>query len=287
MINESIGVRNTHQIARTWRGPVEYQLSGTGPVVMVLNGGHCSRDTRLGHEQLAAAGFTVLIPSRPGYDSTPADLGETAHEAAKTLVALLDHLNISSMRVIGISAAGPTALTLAAEYPERVDQLVLESALVDPWEPGVQRLARLVFGRLQTWTWRLNRALLRLAPGPMLRLMLSQLSTRPVQQVMAGLTPADQREIQVLLRSFSSGRAGFLNDIRHVSPDLQRIRTPTLVMYSPYDRSIPLKQPLRLLRELPDAVGVEIPSDLHLMWLGATARTVRDHRLAFLRQLTS
>jgi hypothetical protein len=31
--------------------------------VMVLNGGHCSRDTRLSHEKLVGAGFAVLTPS--------------------------------------------------------------------------------------------------------------------------------------------------------------------------------------------------------------------------------
>ena len=56
--------------AATIRGRIEYRLEGEGPVVMVLNGGHCSRDTRLSHERLASEGFSVLTPSRPGYDST-------------------------------------------------------------------------------------------------------------------------------------------------------------------------------------------------------------------------
>lgn len=43
----------TQNIARTSKGPFEYRLEGSGPTIMVLNGGHCSRDTRLSHEKLA------------------------------------------------------------------------------------------------------------------------------------------------------------------------------------------------------------------------------------------
>lgn len=80
---------------------------------MVLNGGHCSRETRLSHEKLAENGFSVLTPSRPGYDSTSSDVGKSTQEAADALAALLDRLQIAIVDVIGISAAisksGPQA----------------------------------------------------------------------------------------------------------------------------------------------------------------------------------
>ena len=63
----------SQDIAKTKKGPMEYRLEGSGPTVMVLNGGHCSRESRLSHEQFANNGFSVLTPSRPGYDSTPSD----------------------------------------------------------------------------------------------------------------------------------------------------------------------------------------------------------------------
>jgi hypothetical protein len=72
-------------IANTARGPVEYRLEGSGATVVVLNGGHCSRESRLSHEQLTEYGFSVLTPSRPGYDDTPAGVGKTAQEAGDAL----------------------------------------------------------------------------------------------------------------------------------------------------------------------------------------------------------
>ena len=96
----------TQNIAKTTKGPIEYRLEGNGPTVLVLNGSHCTQESRLSHEGLTEYGFSVLIPSRPGYDSTPSEVGRTAQEAADAMAALLDTLQISTVDVIGISGAG-------------------------------------------------------------------------------------------------------------------------------------------------------------------------------------
>ena len=271
------------QIARTWRGPVEYQLAGAGPVVMVLKGGHCTRKTRLSHERLAGAGFTVLTPSRPGYDDTPADLGETAPEAARTLAALLDHLNIVQVSVIGISAAGPTALAFAALFPDRTLRLVLEAAKARPWPAVTEQGARVLFGKHQALTWAVTRQMLRLAPRATVRLMLAQLSSLPIHYVMAGLSRADQTFVEDMIRASGSGRGGFINDLQHVIPDLAGVKAPALVMFSPHDGSVTPDQARLLLSGLPRAQGHEVRSDSHLLWIGPHAYEVWERRLAFLR----
>src|SRR3989304_5322579 len=70
---------------RPSQGSIEYRLVGTGPVVMVLKGGHSSRLTRLGHERLAEDNFSVLEPSRPGYDGKARSVGCTAQSPATAL----------------------------------------------------------------------------------------------------------------------------------------------------------------------------------------------------------
>jgi len=104
--------------ARTSQGSIEYRLVGSGPVVMVLKGGHSSRSTRLGHERLAEHGFSVLEPSRPGYDGTPRSVGCTAQRAADALVDLLDELGIRRVSLVAISAAGHTGIELARRHPD-------------------------------------------------------------------------------------------------------------------------------------------------------------------------
>jgi pimeloyl-ACP methyl ester carboxylesterase len=99
---------------------IEYRFEGSGPTILDLNGGRCSRDTHLSHEKLAEHNFSVLTPSRPGYDNTPSEVGKTAQAAADAIAALLNTLQIATVDVIGISAAGPTALAFVKTYPEQL-----------------------------------------------------------------------------------------------------------------------------------------------------------------------
>src|SRR3989442_208919 len=129
-------------IAKTAKGSMEYRFDGSGSTVVVLNGGHCSRETRLSHEKLTEYGFSVLTPSRPGYDSTSSEVGKSAQAAANALAALLDTLQLATVDVIGISAAGPTALAFVQQHPNRVRKLVLESAVTTDWDEQTKRRSR-------------------------------------------------------------------------------------------------------------------------------------------------
>ena len=143
----------TQHIARTSKGPIEYRFEGRGPTIVVLNGGHCSRETRLSHEKLTEHGFSVLTPSRPGYDSTPSEVGKSAQAAADALAALIDTLQIATVDVIGISAAGPTALAFVQQHPSRVRKLILESAVATDWDEQTKRRSRIPFGGAAKVTW--------------------------------------------------------------------------------------------------------------------------------------
>jgi pimeloyl-ACP methyl ester carboxylesterase len=260
---------------------MDYRLEGTGPVVIVLNGGHCSRRTRLSHKGLAAHGYTVLTPSRPGYDATPAGTGRTAQAAADALCALLDSLQVEAAHVVGISAAGPTALAFAQRHPGRTRKLILESAVTLPWEAGLKRGSRLVFGRAERLTWALVKATLRIAPAAMLRTMLRPLTTLPVEAVLRRLSPADTLFVRRMIEASQSGQ-GFVTDIEHEVDELSSIHAPVLALYSPHDRAVPPRHVERLRREIPQTVALAVPADTHLLWIGPHAVEVWQARLAFL-----
>jgi pimeloyl-ACP methyl ester carboxylesterase len=116
------------QIAQTIKGQIEYTLQGHGPVVLVCHGTseNCYSSSSLA--PLLDAGFSLLTVSRPGYGRTPSNVGRSNTEAADGLVELLDELEIPQCSVIAISGGGPTGVALAANYPERVDSLVLIAA---------------------------------------------------------------------------------------------------------------------------------------------------------------
>ena len=269
-------------IAKTAKGPIEYRLEGNGPTVMVLNGGHCSRESRLSHEQLTAEGFSVLTPSRPGYDDTPPDVGRTAQEAADALAALLDALQISMADVIGISAAGPTALAFAQRHPSRTRKLILESAMATDWDEQTKRRARVGFGRAEKVTWAIMHMMLKLFPAAMIKALMHDLTILDVDEVIKRMSPGDLDFIKRMIQTSQSG-TGFMNDIEHRVDNLAVITKPVLVMYSPNDKTVSPKNAYRVASEVATCELYEVPSDTHLIWIGKSANDVWQKRLSFLR----
>jgi pimeloyl-ACP methyl ester carboxylesterase len=268
-------------VARTRHGPIEYRLTGTGPVVLVLKGGHSSRDTHLGHERLAEHGFTVLEPSRPGYDRTPASAGCSAQAAADALAGLLDGLGIARVRLIAISAAGHTGIELARRHPQRVDRVSFESAVALPWPATMRRGGRLLFGPVQPLIWGAVRTGLRLAPSLMLRAQLAPLTTLNAAQVVREMDPATRERYLAAYRSLWSGQ-GFVCDLGHDSPSTIPLGQPALILSGAYDRSVSSAHRDRLARVFPNHERVVVESETHFIWFGRAADEVWDRRLAFL-----
>lgn len=269
------------KIAKTAKGPIEYRFEGSGSTVVVLNGGHCSRETRLSHEKLIEYGFSVLTPSRPGYDSTPSEVGKSAQAAADALAALLDTLQIATVDVIGISAAGPTALAFAQQHPNRVRKLVLESAVAIDWDEQTKRRSRIGFGRAAKVTWAIMHLMLRLFPTLIMKVLLHDLTVRDVNLVFQRLSPDDLIFIKRMIQT-SQVSTGFLIDIEHKVDNLSTITKPVLVMYSPNDATVSPRNAQRIASEIATCELYEVPSDTHLIWIGASAKDVWQKRLSFL-----
>lgn len=269
-------------IAQTTKGSIEYRFDGDGQVIVVLYGGHCSRHTRLSHERLATVGYSVLTPSRPGYDQTPSSVGRTAEEAADAIAALLDTLNIATVTMIGISAAGPTALAFAQRHPDRTRKLILESAVATEWDEQIKRGARILFGRAEKFTWAMTRTALRLFPSLTIKTLVKELTILDIAEVMKRMSPDDLAFIKHMIRTFQSG-TGFMNDIEHTVNDLTGITAPALVMYSPNDKSVPPRNAKRVAAEVAACELYEVPSDTHLIWIGRYANDVWQKRLSFLK----
>jgi pimeloyl-ACP methyl ester carboxylesterase len=248
---------------------------------MVLNGGHCSRETRLSHEKLTEHGFSVLTPSRPGYDSTPSAVGKSAQEAADALAALLHTLQIETVDVIAISAAGPTALAFAQQHPGRVRKLILESAVATDWDEQVKRRSRIGFGRAAKVTWLIMHILLKLFPTMIIKVLLHDLTVLDVNVVLQRMRPDDLAFVKRMLQT-SQASTGFVNDIEHKVENLATITKPVLVMYSPHDATVSPKNAQRIANEIAASELYEVPSDTHLIWIGNSGKDVWQKRLSFL-----
>lgn len=111
---------------------------GSGSSVLLLHGFTGSLETMGTLASALSDSFQVLSVDLPGHGKTrfKSGLGSlTMLDCARSIVALLDKLNIQRTHLLGYSMGGRLALTLAACFPTRISSLVTIGAcpgLEDP-----------------------------------------------------------------------------------------------------------------------------------------------------------
>lgn len=274
-----------NRIAQTKNGLIEYRVVGQGPAVLLLNGGHTNCNSPFGHEQFFLdQGCRLVIPSRPGYGKTPSATGKTAEAFADALVDLLNHLRLERAIVVGISAAGPTALQLAGRHPERVSKLILQNAVTGGRFPtlGTRLGAYLLFNPwVEGWTWAAFRAFARFAPLSALKSMMGSLSSLDPAQVVATMSREQQQAALAFLLASRSG-SGFLHDLQHHCGDLQRISAPTLIIESKYDGSVDASHATYAADHIANAELFVSPAESHLLWFSSYNAAIEEKMRAFL-----
>jgi pimeloyl-ACP methyl ester carboxylesterase len=108
-------------------GAVEYAERGAGDPVLVSHGIFHGCDGGLQSVQEMVTDRHLVVPSRFGYLGSDLPPGAAAADQAEAFVALLDHLGLRQVDVIGISAGTSAAVQLALRHPERVGHLVISS----------------------------------------------------------------------------------------------------------------------------------------------------------------
>ncbi len=131
------------KVVHTALGDIQIVVNGEGPVVIALHGGFGGWDQgELVASNIANQGFKVIIPSRPGYLSTPIYTNPilleetTAAQQADLIAALLDTLHIPKAIVLGFSAGAPVAYEFGLRHPDRTNAVVLECIGASPNEDG-------------------------------------------------------------------------------------------------------------------------------------------------------
>ena len=118
---------------KTDKGQIEYSIVGEGTPVLFLHGGHSNCRETLFHKGFDTSKYQLITPSRPGYGNTPLNNNNTPKKAANLIITLLDHLNIKKVIVYAVSAGGLTSIEMAGNYPDRVEKLILASAVTKKW----------------------------------------------------------------------------------------------------------------------------------------------------------
>jgi pimeloyl-ACP methyl ester carboxylesterase len=292
MPEAKIDPRRPTTVAQLDDGPVEYRLDQRGDAtVVVFHGGHMHAGLVLGEDVFTDLGYTVLVPSRPGYGKTPVTTGGSPDGFARVVRQLCERLGIDRIAaVVGISAGGPSALAMATGYPQVVQRLILQCAVgALPWPDRRTWLsAHIVFnGATERVTWALVRGLMRRVPNTGLRLLLRDLSTKPAGQVIAAFNDKDRATLLALFTGMRSGR-GFLNDLRNGPAPRLEISQPTLIISSRHDGSVPLAHAEALAGGIPQAELVVSEADSHFIWFGTDYPMITDRIGRFLsRDLAS
>lgn len=274
------------EIKSTSKGPIEYTLLGSGPVVLVCHGtsSNCF-STELAHP-LVEAGFTILTPSRPGYGRTPLSVGPSAAEAAQALALLLDNLQIRTCSVMAVSGGGPTGVALAAMFPQRVSHLALVAAVTHPEErpnePGYKNQTAF-YGPMHSITWGMLGLMSRLSPRSMARQTLAIFSTHDPDDALSKLSPDGIAKICRFYQGQSS-RKGALCDATHtVGADLLcTIQQPVLVIHSREDLSVPFSHAEWSMEHIPQAERCEAGITGHFFWVDPTYPIICQQLITFL-----
>ncbi|HEY6531655.1 MAG TPA: alpha/beta fold hydrolase [Acidimicrobiales bacterium] len=105
---------------------VYYERSGEGPTLLYFNGtGATLESSRLSIDPYTKH-FDVVVHDQRGLGATEAPPGPyTMADYATDGRALLDHLGLDRVRVVGTSFGGMVAQEFAITFPERVERLAL------------------------------------------------------------------------------------------------------------------------------------------------------------------
>ena len=274
------------QIIQTAKGTVEYTLAGNGPVALVCHGTSQDCYSIHGFEPLIKAGFSLLIPSRPGYGRTPLEVGRSSAQAAEALTALLDCLHIQTCSVIAVSGGGPTGIALAANHPRRIERLVLMAAVSQPeervHEPSYKSQMAF-YGPSHGMQWAMLRLMSNLSPRAMARQTMAIFSTHNPDDAMHRLTPEGIEAIRQFYQGHSS-RKGALNDATHTAgPELlQAIKVPVLIVHSREDRAVPFTHAEWSMRNISQANLCVAGFTGHFIWVDPDYPRINAQMAAFL-----
>jgi len=132
-------------VLRVPGGELYYEVDGSGVPVVLVHG--LALDARMWDDQVPALTdiARVVRYDARGFGRSARDAG-TAYTHADDLRRLLDHLELDTAVLVGLSMGGGIAVEATLATPERVRALVLLDAVLDgvPWDPDSRRGMRAI-----------------------------------------------------------------------------------------------------------------------------------------------
>ncbi len=274
------------KVINTRLGQIEYSLIGSGKPVLFIHGGHTNCNSTLWHKGFDLKKFQLIAPSRPGYGNTPLNDNKTPKQAADLIISLLDYLEINKVILYGISAGGLTTIELANNYPERVEKLILASAVSKEWldkNENLYKTARRIFNpKVEGFVWGMIRFFSELFPNMIAKKIYPEFTTNLPHK----LIKEDVKELLSMFKNFSSG-TGFINDIdQNIDNDIiSKIKCPTLIIHSKNDNSVLFEHALHSKIMIKNSKLVELNNEWgHLFWIGTDSKRSIEKTIEFIKE---
>ena len=274
-------------LIQTDKGPIEVSRIGTGIPILFIHGGHFNSKISLFNKGFDLQKFCLITPSRPGYGETPLTKeNKTPKGTADLIIALLNKLGINKTNLIGISAGGLTAIELAANYPERIDKLILMSALTSNWvlpKSYIYKFSKILFAPgIEKYMWWMYRKMYVLVPHFMAKLMFVELSDyRPIS-----FTNTETIELRAMINKMRS-KQGFVNDLdQRIEENLiEKIISETLILHSNFDHTVSLMHPRNANKKIKNSQFITYNNRWgHILWLGDESKEPLADTLSFLNK---
>lgn len=231
-----------------------YEVAGSGRVVLMLHGIGGGRRSFAPQMAVLADRYRVVAWDMPGYGNSAPLQDMTWSALADAAVALIDHLGVEMVDLLGHSMGGMVAQEMVAQHPRRVARLIL--AGTSPAFGGstddfknkflAARLKPLDEGK---------------TPGDIApELVRGMVGEEPDP---AGVAAAIDSMRQISAASYRQALQCLVGFNRR--DDLGRIAVPTLLIAGERDRTAPPAGMRKMAEQVPGSRYVELPGAGHLM----------------------
>lgn len=140
--------------------PVHYLEAGIGTDVLFLHGAGGAPPAGASFVAMLAARHRVLLPSRPGFDETPAGDCRSFIDVAEVMAEFVRKTAAGPIHVVAQSAGGTIGCWLAVLHPELVESLVLSAPAAFAVRPPdmakgplpAEELEERLYGDQPSWT---------------------------------------------------------------------------------------------------------------------------------------
>jgi pimeloyl-ACP methyl ester carboxylesterase len=217
-----------------------YEVHGSGEPVVLLHGGLSTVETLDPLTAAFAQQYQVYLPERRGHGRTPdVDGPITYQNMAADTAALLDALDLQSVRLVGFSDGGNVALQVAVDRPDLVAKLVVMGAAAA--EEGYRPEQIEVFQRWQG------------KPSPPIM--------AGFKQLYGAVSPDGPEHFEVVFAKLGQLWSG---DWSISWDELARVSAPTLVLLADED-VLTIEHAAAMADALPDAQLAVVPGTSHAL----------------------